>query len=135
MILLNSLTFFAFAVSRTEFYSLAKRICLLAKREFNGIIHVQPPVFRINSFSRSISLSWNQALSSLLSFQERAKTMFRYCLQKPVNKARSFYLPVGTAKKAEQEWQYRSFKSVSYQRPSLALFYCVNLILITKVPR
>ena len=39
---------------------------LLAKREFNGIIHVQPSVFRINSFSRSISLSWNQALRDWL---------------------------------------------------------------------
>ena len=57
MILLNSLTFFAFAVSRTEFYSLAKRIFCSQ----DGIIHVQPSVFRINSFSRSISLSWNQA--------------------------------------------------------------------------
>ena len=30
--------------------------------EFNRIIHAQPSVFRINSFSRRISLSWNQAL-------------------------------------------------------------------------
>ena len=68
MILLNSLTFFAFAVSRTEFDSLASEAnFLLAKREFNGIIHVQPSVLRINSFSRSISLSWNQALRFLYS--------------------------------------------------------------------
>ena len=60
MILLNSLTCFAFAVSRIEFYSLGEANFLLAKREFDGIIHVQPSVFRINSFSRSISLSWNQ---------------------------------------------------------------------------
>ena len=36
----------------------------LAKRKFNGIIHVQPSVFRINSFSRRISVAWNQALGT-----------------------------------------------------------------------
>ena len=35
-------------------------------REFNRIIHAQPSVFRINSFSRRISLSWNQALTNAL---------------------------------------------------------------------
>ena len=30
-------------------------------RDFNGLIHAPPSVFRINSFARRISLSWNQA--------------------------------------------------------------------------
>ena len=38
----------------------AKTEFLPVKREFNGIILVQPPVFRINSFSRRISLPRNQ---------------------------------------------------------------------------
>ena len=37
-------------------------------REFNRIIHAQPSVFRINSFSRRISLSWNQALRAISVF-------------------------------------------------------------------
>ena len=40
---------------RSEFF--------LAKRKFDGIIHVQPSVFRINSFSQRISLKLNQALT------------------------------------------------------------------------
>ena len=31
-------------------------------RELKRISHAQPSVFRINSFSRRISLAWNQAL-------------------------------------------------------------------------
>ena len=42
---------FAFAVSKTDFYSLAN--FFRAKREFNGIIHVQPSVFRIVSHEES----------------------------------------------------------------------------------
>ena len=56
MIVLNYLTFFAFAVSITNYYSLAMR-SFLAKREFSGIADVLPSVLRINSFS----LLWNQA--------------------------------------------------------------------------
>ena len=48
---------FASPVSRIQFYS-------LQRRKFNRIIHAQPSVFRINSFSRRISLSWNQALKT-----------------------------------------------------------------------
>ena len=76
MILLNYLTLFAFAVSGTDFYSLAKRIFFLGKREFDGIIDVQPSVFRINSFSRRISLAWNQVFTFLDYFQVVAAIMY-----------------------------------------------------------
>ena len=49
--------FFFFAISRTEFF--------LAKRKSNGIIHVQPSVFRINSFSPRISLPGRQTVVSV----------------------------------------------------------------------
>ena len=48
MILLNSLTIFAFTASKADFYSLGKRLVFLL-REFNEIIDVEPSVFRINS--------------------------------------------------------------------------------------
>ena len=68
---MNNSIEFSLREQKIRFASEYNSVLLTAKakkvREFNRIIHAQPSVFRINSFSRRISLSWNQALTSASS--------------------------------------------------------------------
>ena len=71
-VLLNSLTCFAFAVSRTDFYSLAKRNFFSRIENSMELFTCNHPYFAC--FSWRISLPWNQAL-----------TLFRYIQLRYIN--------------------------------------------------
>ena len=63
---MNNSIEFSIREKKFRFASEWKSVLLTAKakqvREFKRTVHVQPSVFRINSFSQRILLSWNQAL-------------------------------------------------------------------------
>ena len=76
---MNNSIEFSLREQKIRFASESNSVLLTAKakkvREFNRIIHAQPSVFLINSFSRRISLSWNQAFRNSLKLSSSASSM------------------------------------------------------------